>query len=233
MNKEFYDSLFLKKIKNTEESGNIENSLAYFGKQNIPKNFKILDIGTNIGTLPSKLYIEGYKNVSGIDVSNESIGYGKNKYPFLSSNLMSFDGKKIPFEDESFDVVLMFDVIEHVPEVDSFIKKEVSRVLKKGGIFIFQTPNKYINILWVYGSTLNLRLKWWEEHCSLQTPKSLHKILSQSFFDEIKIEKFNILSGYNIKKVKNKMGVIGVLILKLVSYFPLSLYPNIFGYAKK
>ena len=40
--------------------------------------------------------------------------------------------------DESFDVILMFDVIEHIPAVDRYLKNEVYRVLKKGGLLLFK-----------------------------------------------------------------------------------------------
>ncbi len=46
----------------------------------------------------------------------------------------------IPFEDESFDTALSFQVIEHIEDDKSFIK-EVSRVLRSGGRFILSTPN--------------------------------------------------------------------------------------------
>jgi SAM-dependent methyltransferase len=46
----------------------------------------------------------------------------------------------LQFEDESFDYVISFQVIEHIKQDKEFVK-EVSRVLKKGGKFIVSTPN--------------------------------------------------------------------------------------------
>jgi ubiquinone/menaquinone biosynthesis C-methylase UbiE len=45
------------------------------------------------------------------------------------------DAQNLPFENESFDVVYMNAVLEHVPDASKAFK-EVARVLKKGGIFI-------------------------------------------------------------------------------------------------
>ncbi len=46
----------------------------------------------------------------------------------------------IPFEDNTFDCVISFQVIEHI-ECDDLFVKEVHRVLKRGGCFIVSTPN--------------------------------------------------------------------------------------------
>lgn len=46
----------------------------------------------------------------------------------------------LPFQDESFDFVVSFQVIEHIPKDETFLK-EVHRVLRKGGKFIVTTPN--------------------------------------------------------------------------------------------
>src|SRR3989338_8206674 len=110
-----------------KERGNIQSSLEYFIKFNIPKNAKILDVGCNYGSLIYNLSKLGYKNVYGIDVNKDSINTGKKEYKKLSKNLSCYSGNNIPFKDESFDVVLMFDVIEHIPNVQSFLKNEVYR----------------------------------------------------------------------------------------------------------
>ena len=44
------------------------------------------------------------------------------------------------FENESFDMAFLFDVIEHIPETDKVIQN-ISRILKMSGLFILTTPN--------------------------------------------------------------------------------------------
>lgn len=51
----------------------------------------------------------------------------------------------LPFEDESFDCVVSFQVIEHIKHDKAFVK-EVHRVLRKGGRFIVSTPNKPMSL---------------------------------------------------------------------------------------
>ena len=51
-------------------------------------------------------------------------------------------GEETPFEAESFDLVVSQSVLEHVDRVGPFFA-EVSRVLRRGGRFVFLTPSKY------------------------------------------------------------------------------------------
>ncbi|MBQ5595255.1 MAG: class I SAM-dependent methyltransferase [Alistipes sp.] len=51
----------------------------------------------------------------------------------------------LPFEDESFDCVVSFQVIEHIKRDKEFVR-EVYRVLKPGGRFIVSTPNKPMSL---------------------------------------------------------------------------------------
>lgn len=214
------------------EYGNIESSIKYFLKFNIPKNAKILDVGCNYGTLIFNLYKNGYQSVYGIDINKKSIQQGENLYQEISERIKWYDGETFPFDKETFDVILMFDVIEHIPNVEQFFKNELYRVLKYGGLLIFQTPNKYINILW---EIINQRsfAKWKKYHYFLQTNWSLKKLLIRSGFRFIKIEKNNILTEYNKIKVRRKMGRIGLPILHILQKSPLGIYPNLWGYCKK
>lgn len=215
-----------------DEHGNIHTSLDYFLKCNMPKSTKILDVGCGYGSLAYNLFKMGYTDTFGIEVNEDRIQRGKKNYSTFSNHLSHYTGKHIPFEDESFDAVLMFDVIEHIPSIDTFIKEEVYRILKPGGSFIFQTPNKFINIPW---EIINQRsfTKWKNYHCSLQTRKSLEKILEKSGFEHIVIEKNDVLTQHNKSKVRKKLPFLGIPILYLLQLMPLPLFPNLWGKAER
>ena len=215
-----------------KELGNIQSSLDYFLMSNIPKDAKILDIGCNYGSLIYNLYKLGYKNIKGVDVNKESIKKGKTEYKEISKNISYYNGNKIPVKDESFDVVLMFDVIEHISSIQKFLKNEVYRVLKKEGRFIFQTPNKLTNIPWEILQSKSFT-KWKKYHCSLQTYSSLKQLLKYLGFRDIKIEKYNILTEHNKDKIRSKFGFFGGVLLNLVSLMPLRFQSNFFGSAIK
>lgn len=74
----------------------------------------------------------------GIDKIKAVIDTLKEKYP----DFTFMDGvfPPFPFEDNSFDSIVTFQVIEHVKDDDGFIK-EIHRVLKPGGVALITTPN--------------------------------------------------------------------------------------------
>ncbi|MFZ2190239.1 MAG: class I SAM-dependent methyltransferase [Candidatus Magasanikiibacteriota bacterium] len=215
-----------------DELGNIKSSLDYFLKLNIPKEAKILDIGCNYGSLIFNLYNLGYKNVFGIEINRMAVEKGKHVYSSIVDNINTHEAGKIPFDNNSFDAVLMFDVIEHIPNVQDFLKNEVYRVLKKDGTFIFQTPNKYINIPWEIINQHSFS-KWKEYHCSLQTKYSLLKIFKKVNFKKIRLEKEDILTKHNINKVYKKIGFLSKPVLYLLRVLPLFIYPNFYGNCRK
>jgi len=214
------------------EHGNIKSSLKYVENHCTDKKVRILDIGCNLGSLINLLYENGYSEVYGLDIRSEAIKEGQRLYPKLKKRLKDYDGNKIPFPDEYFDVVLMFDVIEHIPKLEKFLKEEVYRILKKDGIFIFQTPNKYLNIIW---EIINNRsfVQWKDYHPSLQTRKTLKRVLEDSGFSEVLVEKGEIYTEYNKNKVRKKVSFVGIPILFLLSKMPIFLTPNLWGRAKK
>jgi 2-polyprenyl-3-methyl-5-hydroxy-6-metoxy-1,4-benzoquinol methylase len=215
-------------ILQEREFGNIESSLQYFLKFSIQRDMRILDIGCSFGSLIYNLYVLGYRNVYGIDINQEMIKHGQNQYEEIACKIQTYDGGKLPFEDEFFDVILMFDVIEHIADIDRFIKEEVYRVLKKDGVFIFQTPNKLVNVLWEIIDKRSFTI-WRKDNPALQTCQHLKKLLNTSGFKRVKIEKYNIYTEHNIAKVRRRLGVLGVFVLKSFSIVPLFLYPNFWG----
>jgi len=234
--KYFYNNFFKEQLSiNKEEAGDPENSLKYIESLNISRDAIILDIGTHIGSLPAKLYQAAYLNVRGLDISEEAIKYGQTKYPFLKENLFSFDGEKLPFSDKIFDVVLMFDVLEHIPDINNFLS-EINRVLKPNGLLVFLTPNKITNIIWTLFSTKSFKKTKsfiQNDHCSLQTLLSLKKLLKNSSFTDVKIEKNYLRNEYDKNKINKKLGAGFLFLLPLFKILPLALFPNFWGVAKK
>lgn len=105
------------------------------------RNKKVLDIASGEG-YGSNLLSEEAKYVFGVDIDTETIEKAKLKYK--KSNLYFQQGSTsaIPLEDNSVDVVVSFETIEHHDEHNKMMT-EIKRVLKPDGITIISTPDKY------------------------------------------------------------------------------------------
>jgi len=102
----------------------------------------VLDIGCGGGYLSEEFAKDGFR-VSGVDPAVSSINTAREHA--ARSNL-SIDyrvacGESLPFADASFEIVACCDVLEHVHDLGKVVS-EVSRALKPGGIFLFDTINR-------------------------------------------------------------------------------------------
>jgi Methylase involved in ubiquinone/menaquinone biosynthesis len=105
------------------------------------KTGAILDIGCGTGRTTIPLYKQGMK-VIGIDLSKEMIGFAKKKYPEIDYRIM--DACDLKFENESFDYALFsFNGLDCIyPKSKRLLSlREINRVLKKNGVFIFSSHN--------------------------------------------------------------------------------------------
>lgn len=143
----------------------------------LKEDIKILEVGCGAGRLTNYLTQRGF-NIIGFDISKSLIEEGNIRYPDAVKFLAS--GDSMPFSNSTFDVVLSFDVLEHIPDVNEHIL-EVRRVLKKGGLYLFQTPNKLTNM--PFEMIKNRSPTGYKKyHCSLQTFWSLKKLLTAHSF---------------------------------------------------
>jgi len=100
------------------------------------KGKKILDFGCGTG-IYSKLLTKKGAKVKGFDISKKMLEIAKKENPKL--DLRQGTGYKIPFK-EKFDIVIAPLVIDYFKDWDKAFK-QVSKVLKKGGFFIFSQGN--------------------------------------------------------------------------------------------
>ncbi len=96
----------------------------------------ILDVGCGIGTYVRR-FREFSDNVYGVDVDEEKVAQAGAKLP----NIYCAPAENLPFEDESFDVILLHEVIEHV-DSDTATIREAVRCLRPGGEVIIFAPNR-------------------------------------------------------------------------------------------
>lgn len=227
MNQEIYQVKYRIQIYLSKQSYFVKRYMQYI--KNIKKykeKGRLLDIGCNIGLFLKVAQQEGFE-VSGVEINKECADYGIKHF---NLDIYTDYIEDIAFSDEKFDVITLFDVLEHVPDLHNFIS-EIARLLKDDGLLVLQSPN--IDSLM---ATLT-KSKWdWltpPDHLYHFTPEVLTKFLISNGFNikEIKTwepaEDFfsNVLSAYLkkgilskafIKVMNNKISLIPIVLLQKI-----------------
>lgn len=100
---------------------------------------RLLDIGSGAGVGAALIAkVTQVDHVVCVDLSVPALREVVNR-GFLPI-VASAEGHKLPFPDESFDIVILDEVIEHLVDTDS-IMEEIHRVLKVDGQLLISTPN--------------------------------------------------------------------------------------------
>jgi len=125
----------------TTDSFYLEHIHLYQFTEQFVSGKTVLDIGCGTGYGSAKLLDLDAKRVEAIDRDKEAVAYAERRYKRNKLTFRVADALAIPFKKEMFDVVISFEVIEHIKDPHIFIQ-EAMRVLKKGGVFICSTPNQ-------------------------------------------------------------------------------------------
>ncbi|MEN0001107.1 MAG: bifunctional 2-polyprenyl-6-hydroxyphenol methylase/3-demethylubiquinol 3-O-methyltransferase UbiG [Pseudomonadota bacterium] len=102
----------------------------------------VLDLGCAGGFMAEALAKKG-AIVTGIDPAAEAINAAITHAKFMEMDIR-YDvgvGEQLPYPDNAFDAVVCVDVLEHVSDLNKVLR-EVARVLKPGGTFLFDTINR-------------------------------------------------------------------------------------------
>ena len=197
-------------------------------KEHIINNFKlknklrplsginILDIGCGGGLLSEPMSRMG-ANVTGIDASDKNIKIAKlhSKKNKLKINYLCSSPEKLKIE-KKFDVILNMEIVEHVEDIDFFLKS-CSKLLKKNGLMFVATINKTLKsyLFAIVGAEYVLR--WlpigtheWEKFVK---PEDLKKIL-------IKYDlSLNKLEGMNFNIIKDEWSISKDLSINYIAEF--------------
>lgn len=196
-------------MKEKINMSNFEANKEFLKKTNLlNKEQKILEIGSGKGSMVNYLKGEGYK-IIGTELSQEYIKEAYQIYGKLPIKQMS--GDNLQFKDNSFYIVLSFDVFEHIPDSDKHLQ-EVRRVLKPRGYYLLQTPNKITNMLWEIICSKSLRGN--RDHVSLHTYYGLKKRFKKNHF-KIEFVKIPITNEFTLEKVKKKLGAFGLFLFNI------------------
>lgn len=149
----------------------------------IGRGGRLLDVGCHGGYLTRIIAQASRAAVTGIDISPPAVAYARAYVPaaqFVVGDIQ--DG--LPFPDGNFETVTAFDVLEHVPRLESVLR-EVHRVLAPGGLFVIGVPRE--TRLWRLVWTLWVKSRgavWHDVHVHKFTPERLSEVITAQGFGE-------------------------------------------------
>ena len=108
---------------------------------------RVLDLGCGEGRHTITAYLMGNVDSVGVDLSLKDLNTTRQRFSEFedkdnhqkSLNISVANGASLPFADGSFDKVICSEVLEHIPNYRAVLK-EITRVLKTGGIFVASVP---------------------------------------------------------------------------------------------
>ena len=150
----------------------------------IPDNSNVLEIGSGYGWFLEKIKDSGVK-IDGVEINQDMINFVQNRsgIKMINHNFVYEIAPKTMYK--AYDVIFMFDVLEHVRNPVVFLNN-VKTCLKHGGLLFVEVPNfddgnkeyskAYNDFLYIY------------QHLSYFTPEALKFTLKQAGFTDILIK---------------------------------------------
>lgn len=153
----------------------------------------LLDVGCALGTFLTVARCRGWQ-VQGVEISEWAADYARqhNQLPVYAGTLSDAQ-----YPTESFDVVTMWDVFEHLPHPRQDLQ-EVWRVLKQDGLLFLDTPNERALLrrlaYWLYRAsgglfTYPVRKLYHHFHLYYYTPTTLRQLLESNGFEVLSLIK--------------------------------------------
>ncbi len=153
------------------------------------KNGRMMELGCGTGFFLRSL--KSYRSdleLFGCDISQKAIDLAKENKQYTIDYRVAEAGE-LPYGDNSFDVVVMMDVLEHLEDMEAALK-EVKRVLKDKGTFHLLVPCE-VNpltlhwLMWKIKIGHNLKRKY-SGHIQQLTSKKVRKLINSNQFNIVK-----------------------------------------------
>lgn len=159
-------------------SGNDIINLIHLSRYDFAASFtsgqRVLDIACGIGYGSYQIASLGNAILTvGADISPDAIQHAQRNFQHSSLRYRLIDGQELPFEANSFDVVVSFETIEHVANHNLFLS-EIKRVMRCGGLLVISTPNKSFH-------SLGRKRPWNPYHVREFYPDDFFELLTKYF----------------------------------------------------
>ncbi|MCP4650959.1 MAG: methyltransferase domain-containing protein [PVC group bacterium] len=190
--------------------------------KNIRQSF-VLDVGCRrgddmqvIGGLGKEVIVVG------LDVELSVLKEAAHK--FSSDNrkiVLQSNGCSLPFQDESFDVVSSSEVIEHIDDINAFLK-EIHRILKPEGVFVITTPSRF-NYVTLIGKMIPRKFKNRLRRLAYH-PKQIEEEVDPHVREYLSREMKKIFEDNYLKVEKIKSGALRVPVWSAFDRIPPLVY---------
>ena len=109
----------------------------------LSRGLKVLDVGCGNGYVLFQ-YARHGAEVTGVDLTQTAVELSLKRFALaqISGTFLQVDGSKLPFPDNSFDIVCSMGVLHHVSDPKPMVD-DISRVLKPGGQLIVMLYNRH------------------------------------------------------------------------------------------
>lgn len=145
---------------------------AYETAAEISRGKSVLDWGCNMG-YGMEILANTASSIAGLDLSERAVIAARRRLGAKATEIQFYKGTRCDFDDQAFDVVTSFQVIEHISDYDNYFG-EILRVLRPGGLAIFTTPNALLR--------LAPRMRPWNQfHIHEFAPSELRELLITRF----------------------------------------------------
>jgi SAM-dependent methyltransferase len=133
---------------------------------------RVLDFGCGTGYGTARLAPE-CAGIVGVDISEDAIEQATAGHGDHFRRIEPVEQSPLPFADGAFDVVLSFQVIEHVPDATAYLS-EIVRVLTDDGVFVCATPDRETRLF-------RGQRPWNRYHLREYAPKELEALILGHF----------------------------------------------------
>lgn len=199
----------------------------FIGKYMAGKSGRLLDMGCGLGYFVKKAgSVEGW-DAFGCEISKPAADYAREH---LNIRNIHCGGAQDPFfDDKRFDIITLWDVLEHIPEPDPLLKR-LSLLLKDTGLLLIHTPNVKIQLAkaklkkFLLGMKPGIHYLEPKDHVNIYSTRILKTLLNRNGFTKI--------SFIHLKPVQSVAGSKSLLLRfakNLWFYSSLAIFRATFG----
>jgi len=170
---------------------------------------EILEVGSGTGWF-ANFILQNYQvqRYVGLEIDDNARMIAELNFQNPSLNFVPGSGLNLPFEDDSFDTCVTYDVIEHIPiGTEKLFLSEICRVLRPGGCLYLSTPNHHVLATYTDPAFFLQRHRHYSKHELESVAQQTELKVLQSFTRGGISEVFLLFNVYFSKWVLNRRPV--------------------------